>query len=74
MSFAIQWSDGREETGIETYDEAQTIVRASYEDALIGHDGDLEGGGDRTLCWADEESSHDDAGESAVASIRRETS
>lgn len=72
MGYTISWSDGREDDGIETYQEACTLVTAEYEDALIGHDGDLEGGGDRTLCWADEASSINDPGVNAVAEIRRE--
>ena len=40
-------------------------------DGIVGHDGDLsEPGGDRTLIWADEQSSLNDDGACAIGSIR----
>ena len=69
MSYRIDWANGNSDSA-DTYSEAQEIVLAAYPDAEIGHDGDLEGGGDRTLCWSDEESSVDDDGARAVCSIR----
>lgn len=39
-------------------------------DGVIGHDGDLSCGGDKTLIWANEASSIDDAGANAIGSIR----
>jgi hypothetical protein len=70
MAYEISYSDGRMVTGIETYEAAIEAVRTQYPEAEIGHDGDLEGGGDRTLCWASEEDSIDDDGARAIASIR----
>ena len=67
--YIISYTDGREDTA-ETYEGAQAAVLARYPDAEIGHDGDLDGGGDRTLCWATEEDSVNDDGARAVASIR----
>jgi hypothetical protein len=64
----VSWADGREER-CETYAEALECVDA--ECGVVGHDGDLTDGGDRTLCWATESDSVDDAGARAVASIRR---
>lgn len=69
--YKISYTDGREDSA-ETYDAAKAIIVGEYPDAEIGHDGDLEGFGDRTLCWASEEDSVDDDGANAVASIRRE--
>jgi hypothetical protein len=42
----------------------------SHHEAAIGHYGDLEDGGDRTLCWADEADAQDDPGVRAVATIK----
>lgn len=70
MSYTISYSDGRTDTA-ETYDAACEAVRAVYPGAEIGHDGDLSEHGDRTLCWADEDSSIDDDGQRAIATIRR---
>lgn len=73
MSYMIKHGNGRKsEIEIETYDEACAIVRAEYGEAEIGHDGDLQDGGDRTLCWTDEESARNDPGAHAVCEIRRE--
>jgi hypothetical protein len=69
MSYAIHWSNGRIDGGYETMDAAQDAVLAAHPNAEIGHDGDLSGGGDRTLCWSTEEDSVDDDGARAVCSI-----
>jgi hypothetical protein len=55
----------------DTYETAQDAVRAQYPGAEIGHDGDLDDFGDRTLCWASEADSIDDDGANAIASIYR---
>jgi len=70
MTYEISYTDGRPSVECESYDAAKEIITAEWSDAEIGHDGDLDGGGDRTLCWADEDSSIDDDGANAVASIR----
>jgi hypothetical protein len=67
----IRYSDGRSEVETDTYGEALDAITAEWPDAEIGHDGDLTDHGDRTLCWADEESSRNDDGAHAVASIYR---
>ena len=56
-------------------------VEGSYQDAcavaaecgaaVIGHDGDLSEGGDRTLFWSDEDAAENDDGARAMGSIRR---
>lgn len=68
MTYTIKYSNGRTDTA-DTYDAAIEAVRAEYPDAEIGHDGDLENGGDRTLCWETEDEAADDDGASAIASI-----
>ena len=68
MPYSIKFSHGTTERA-ETYEEALDIVQQVFPDAYIGHDGDLSDGGDRTLCWRDEESSEDDDGARAIASI-----
>lgn len=70
MRYEIQWLDGSTDE-YDTYDQATAAVAARFPDAEIGHDGDLSDGGDRTLCWADEEASIDDDGQTAIAVIRR---
>ena len=51
--------------------QAVEAVRAVYKSAAIGHDGDIPGGGERTLCWVDEATSVDDDGARACCSIVR---
>lgn len=71
-TYKITHSHGETETGIDTYEEALDRVRAVYgDDCEIGHDGDLEEGGDRTLVWSDEDTAHNDDGSRAVAKITR---
>lgn len=70
-TYRIHHSHGLTEGAHESYDEACDAVRAVYgEDCEIGHDGDISEGGERTLCWRDEESSRDDDGLRACCSIR----
>lgn len=65
----ISYTDGRT-AEYDSYEAAVGAIEAQYEDAAIGHSGDLTDGGDRTLCWADLASSVDDDGAHAVASIQ----
>jgi len=69
-TYITKWRDGSTSTSV-TLQDAIDLVASAYPEAEIGHAGDLADGGDRTLCWADEESSADDDGARAVASIRR---
>jgi hypothetical protein len=68
-TYIVKYTDGSPHTEHDTYEEAVLAVEAEYPDAEIGHDGDLSEGGDRTLCWPDEESSIDDDGARACAVI-----
>lgn len=68
MKFQINWASGKTEN-FETFNAAVEAVRGAYPNAVVGHDGDLDGGGDRTLCWACEGDATDDDGANAVAEI-----
>lgn len=71
-SFRIIHSHGLTETGIQTYDAAVAKVREVYgTDCEIGHSGDLEDGGGKTLCWQDTASAANDDGSLACCSIRQ---
>jgi hypothetical protein len=75
MAYRISYRDGRADSECDTYDEAIDEIEREWSEAEIGHDGDLtenDGCGARTLCWADEASSVDDAGSQSVAEITRE--
>ena len=50
---------------------AKAFVRRTWPSAVIGHDGDLSDGGDRTFCWRDDDSAVNDDGANAVATITR---
>jgi hypothetical protein len=69
-TYEVIWADGRRPVVCQTYDEACDCVRARYSEAYIGHNGDLEDPGDRTLCWPDEEASLGDPGSNTCAEIR----
>jgi hypothetical protein len=71
MGYAVKYSHGGKTEFFATYEEAEAAVRSVYTDPAIGHSGDIADGGERTLVWADEASSVDDAGARAVASIVR---
>jgi len=65
--YRITYSNGRTET-VETYAEALEVLAAA-DCEVIGHDGDLGNGGDRTLAWMTEEDAEDDDGARSYASI-----
>ena len=70
MGYRIDWSGGPWET-TDSYDEAVGIIRREYPDAAIGHAGDLEHGGDRTLAWrGPEDAGKKGDGARFVATIR----
>ena len=50
---------------------AKAWIRRTWPSAVIGHDGDLSDGGDRTLCWRDDDSAVNDDGANAIATITR---
>ena len=68
MEFTVKFTNGAIET-FETLEAAKARIYHLYPEAEIGHDGDLEDGGDRTLCWSNEQDSVNDAGQKAVADI-----
>ena len=71
-TYKITHSHGQTETGIDTYEEALERVRAVYgADCEIGHDGDIEDGGERTLVWGSAKIAQDDDGSRACAKITR---
>lgn len=76
MTYVIQLTNGTTipaqhsaRAPFSTYQEALAACKAEWPEAEIGHDGDLTGGGDRTLVWSCEADSIDDDGGNAVASI-----
>lgn len=66
--YEIRHADGREEQH-DTYEQAIASLEAQYPDCEIGHDGDLTEGGDKTLCWANEEDAEGDNSVNSVAAI-----
>jgi hypothetical protein len=55
----------------DTYTAAIAGVLLEYPDAVTSHDGDLDDGGDRTLCWANAHDAANDDGANAIAVITR---
>ena len=68
MAFSVNFTSGKSET-FKTLDAAKAHVNRLYPEAEIGHAGDLEDGGDRTLCWSNEQDSVNDDGQKAIANI-----
>ena len=68
--YCINYSNGNSDTA-NTLKTAIAAIKADYPSAVIGHDGDLSDGGDRTLCWANETDAAKDDGGNAIASIIR---
>jgi hypothetical protein len=50
---------------------AKAFILKAWPSAVIGHDGDLSDGGDRTFCWRDDASAVNDDGANAIATITR---
>ena len=78
--YMVMYTDGRVVSGLQSYEEACEEVRqeapsgqraAGTSRMVIGHSGDLEDGGDRTLCWMDTQLAENDDGAKAVAEITR---
>ena len=57
-------------TRFPTLDGAEAAVRSWWPAAVVGHDGDIRHGGDRTLVWECVGDSIDDDGKRAIAEIR----
>lgn len=72
-AYTITWSPARGGHTIQ-YDSlaaAKAAVRVNLPHAVIGHDGDLDDGGNRTLFWVDGAQANGDAGARAAGAIRR---
>jgi hypothetical protein len=69
-TYAIKHSHGVTETGFATYPEAVAAVGLVYASVVIGHDGDIAQGGERTLCWRSQEDAENDDGARACAVIQ----
>ncbi len=69
INHIIAWADGSFRL-CGSYEEACDIVTARYPGAEIGHDGDLDDGGERTLCWETADDANNDDGADAIATIR----
>lgn len=69
--YEIQCTNGRTMGPYDSHDEAVAAAEAEWPDAEIGHDGDLEDDGNRTLIWETADDAENDDGAHAVASIHK---
>jgi len=70
-TYQLQDDKGQVISEHDNYDAAETAASEwAGVDSVVGHDGDLSCGGDKTLIWADEESAENDPGTNAIGSIR----
>ena len=69
MIYTIRFSNGDRESSYDSYAEAKEAILDRWPLAAIGHDGDLEHSGERTLFWETEDDSLDDDGARALGSI-----
>ena len=71
MKYILQDDQGRT---LSTHADYESAIAAAEEyagaDGVVGHDGDLSDGGDKTLIWSDEDSSVNDPGIHAIGAIR----
>jgi hypothetical protein len=67
--YKVVWSNGVTEYGFATLSAAEEAVCGVLSGAVIGHDGDIADGGERTLFWASEELAADDDGSRAAGAI-----
>ena len=68
--YEIRFANGDKPALYTTYEDACEVLQELYgEDIVIGHDGDLSTGGDRTLVWENEKDSENDSGKNSIASI-----
>jgi hypothetical protein len=66
--YMIAYRDGTTEPA-GTYSAACGRIKSGWPEAVIGHDGDMEHGGTRTLCWADADDAANHVEAKAIASI-----
>jgi len=70
----VYYADGSAQSTHENYRDALKALELEFFGVVIGHDGDLTDGGDRTFVWKTfEDAEFDEAGEHAIATIRYET-
>ena len=70
--YEIRFANGDKPALYTTYEDACEVLQELYgEDIVIGHDGDLSTGGDRTLVWDNEQDAYNDDGKNAIASISK---
>lgn len=71
MTYVLQNDQGRTLSNHVLYKDAVAAAEEfAGDEGVVGHDGDIIDGGDKTLVWSDEDSSLDDAGANAIGSIR----
>lgn len=69
--YTISYADGSQSEPHDTYTRAVASIRAEFgANVVIGHSGDLQDGGDRTLFWSDGRTADNDGGEHALGEIR----
>ena len=70
--YEISFANGDKPALYTNYEDACEILKELHgEDIVIGHDGDLENGGDRTLVWENEKDAYNDDGKNSIASISK---
>lgn len=67
--YEIRLTNGRRIENLSSLRRAKDWCSSEWPDGEIGHDGDLDDGGERTLVWAYAPDAADDDGTRAVASI-----
>jgi hypothetical protein len=69
-TYRITFADGQPPIDVDGWNNVEPTLRAKYGHAvLIGHDGDLSDGGNRTLFWSDADAAADDDGTRALGSV-----
>lgn len=72
MTYELQNDQDRVISSHDSYDNALAAAEEfAGVDGVVGHDGDLSDGGDKTLIWSDDESAENDPGVNAIGSIRK---
>ena len=72
MKYIINYTDSSREQSYDTLEQATAAVIAEFgSDTVVSHNSDLDGFGDRTLFWANEEDAQDDDGARVLGSIRK---
>ena len=67
LEFVVRFAHGNEQR-VDTYPESVALLRAAGCE-VIGHDGDLESGGERTFAWLTETDATDDEVSRVYANI-----